>query len=305
MKGLLIGEVQRLLARRMLRWLALLAVASIAVAGVLTFLNTEAVDDAEMEARRRAVQAQVEACIESRQDVPAPPGEDGRPPTLEDRCSFGAGPSLQDPRFRLRQLTGVFQGTTAPLVVVGWLIGASSIGADWQARTVTTLLTWETRRRRVLVAKVVAAVLVACAFTLAAQAVLAGALAPSAALHGTTAGTGGTWLRTLAGVLARGTALVAVATAIGFAVASIGRNTAAALGIGFAYFVVLENAVGGFLADFRRWLLLGNAIVWVSGENGGGDVGGRSVVAAGLFLASVAVGLVLAAAVLFQRRDVA
>ena len=305
MKNLLVGEVQRLLARRMLRWLALLAVASIAVAGVLTFLNTEAVDDAEMEARRRAVRAQVEACIESRQDVVAPPGADGRPPTLEDRCSFAAGPSLQDPRFRLRQLTGVFQGTTAPLVVVGWLIGASSIGADWQARTVTTLLTWEPRRRRVLVAKVVAAVVVACGFALVAQAVLAGALAPSAALHGTTAGTGGTWLRTLAGVLARGTALVAVATAIGFAVASIGRNTAAALGIGFAYFVILENAVGGFLADFRRWLLLGNAIVWVSGENGGGDVGGRSVVAAGLFLAAVAVGLVLAAAVLFQRRDVA
>ena len=63
--------------------------------------------------------------------------------------------------------------------------------------------------------------------------------------------------------------------------------------------------MGGFLADFRRWLLLGNAIVWVSGENGGGDVGGRSVVAAGLFLASVAVALVVAAAVLFQRRDVA
>ncbi len=305
MKRLLIGEIQRLLARRMLRWLALLAVASIAVAGVLTFLNTEAVDDAEMVARRQAVRARVEACIETREDGPAPRAEKGAGGRLEDRCRFAAGPGVEDPRFRVRQLTGIFQGTTAPLVVVGWLIGASSIGADWQARTVTTLLTWEPRRRRVLVAKVVAAVLVACAFALAAQAVLAGALAPSAALHGTTAGTGGTWLRTLAGVLSRGAALVAVATAIGFAVASIGRNTAAALGIGFAYFVVLENAVGGFLADFRRWLLLGNAIVWVSGENGGGDVAGRSVAAAGLFLASVALGLVLAAAVLFERRDVA
>ena len=305
MKDLLAGEVQRLLARRMLRWLTLLAVVSIAVAGVLTFLNTEDVDDAEMAARRQEVRARVEACIESRQDASLGPGENGPPPGVEDRCRFGAGPSVEDPRFRVRQLTGVFQGTTAPLVVVGWLIGASSIGADWQARTVTTLLTWEPRRRRVLIVKVVAAVLVACAFALAVQAVLAGALAPSAALHGTSEGTGGTWSRTLAGVLARGTALVAVATAIGFAVASIGRNTAAALGIGFAYFVVLENAVGGFLADFRRWLLLGNAIVWVSGENGGGDVGGRSVLAAGVFLAAVAVALVLAAAVLFQRRDVA
>ena len=45
MRGLLVGEVQRLLARRMLRVLALLGVAAIALAGVLTFLNTEDVDD--------------------------------------------------------------------------------------------------------------------------------------------------------------------------------------------------------------------------------------------------------------------
>ena len=303
MTGLLVGEVQRLLARRMLRVLGLLGVASIAFAGVLTFLNTESVDDAEMERRRQAVRARVEACIEARQDVP-PLSAEGEV-SVEDRCRFGPGQSLDDPRFRLRQLTGVYQGTTAPLVVVGWLLGASSIGADWQSRTITTLLTWEPRRVRVIVAKVLAVVLVAAAFALLAQALLAGALAPSAALHGTTVGTGGTWLRTLFGVLARSTALVAVAAAIGFSVASIGRNTAAALGIGFAYFVVLENAVGGFLADFRRWLLLGNAIVWVSGENGGGDVGGRSVVAAGLFLVSVAVGLVVVAVAAFRRRDVA
>ena len=300
----MVGEVQRLLARRMLRWLALLAVAAIGFAGVLTFLNTENVDDAEMERRRQAVRAQVEACIEAREDVAPGSGAEGGL-AVEERCQFGSGASLEDPRFRLRQLTGIYQGTTAPLVVVGWLLGASSIGADWQSRTITTLLTWEPRRIRVLLAKVLAAVVVSAGFALLAQALLAGALAPSAALHGTTGGTGGTWLRTLFGVLGRGTALVAVAAAIGFSVASIGRNTAAALGIGFAYFVVLENAVGGFLADFRRWLLLGNAIVWVSGENGGGDVGGRSVVAAGIFLGTVALGLVVVATAFFRRRDVA
>lgn len=306
MKGLLAGEVQRVLARRMLRVLALFGVAALAVAGVLTFVNTDDVTEAEMDARHAEVRAQVQACIQARQGLPdRPPLPGERQASVEEACQFRAGRSLEDPRFHLRRLKGVYQGTTAPLVVVGWLIGASAIGADWQSRTITTLLTWEPRRVRVIVAKVLAAVLVAVAFTLVAQALVAGALAPSAALHGTTAGTGGTWSRSLAGVLARGTTLVAVATAIGFAVASIGRNTAAALGIGFGYFVVLENAVGGFLADYRRWLLLGNAIVWVSGENGGGDVGGRSVIAAGLFLVAVALGLVAAATVLFQRRDVA
>ena len=304
MTGLLIGEVQRLFARRMLRVLALVGIVAIAFAGVLTFLNTEKVDEAEMDARRAAVRAQVEACIEARQDRPLPSLDEQQVPD-EEACRFRAGASVEDPRFRLRQLRGIYQGTTAPLVVVGWLIGASSIGADWQSRTVTTLLTWEPRRVRVLVTKVLAAILVAAAFTLVTQALVAGALAPSVVAHGTTAGTDGAWLRSLFGVLGRGTALVAVATAIGFSVASIGRNTAAALGIGFGYFVILENAVGGFLADFRRWLLLGNAIVWVSGENGGGEVSGRSVIAAGVFLTAVAAGLVVLATIFFQRRDVA
>ncbi len=304
MTALLIGEVQRLLARRMVRVLALLGVAAIVVAGVLTFLNTEKVDEAEMAARREAVREQVEACIRASQERPPPP-RDSREIPVAEACQFRAGASIEDPRFRLRQLRGIYQGTTAPLVVVGWLIGASSIGADWQSRTVATLLTWEPRRVRVLLAKVVAAILVAAAFALVAQALLAGALSPSAIAHGTTAGTDGVWLRSLFGVLARGTVLVAVATAIGFAVASIGRNTAAALGIGFGYFVVLENALGGFLAGFRRWLLLGNAIVWVSGEDGGGEVSGRSVVAAGVFLTAVAVALVVLATMFFRRRDVA
>jgi len=92
---------------------------------------------------------------------------------------------------------------------VAWVIGASSIGAEWQARSITTLLTWEPRRARVLAAKVVE--------------------------------------RHRHQRRVRG--------------ASIGRNTAAALGVGFAYFLVVENVVGNFLAGFRRWLILGNSVV--------------------------------------------
>ena len=134
---------------------------------------------------------------------------------------------------------------------------------------------------------------------------LSAALLPSAYLHGTTAGADGDWFVSVLGVLLRGTGLVAIAAAVGFSVASIGRNTAAALGIGFAYFLVIENVVGSFLEDFRRWLILGNAIVLVSGEDSGGEVFGRSVVAAALYLTAVGVGLLAAATLAFRRRDVA
>ncbi len=99
---------------------------------------------------------------------------------------------------------------------------------------------------------------------------------------------------------------MAIAAAVGFSVASVGRNTAAALGLGFAYFLVIENVVGSFLEDFRRWLILGNAIVLVSGEDSGGDeVIGRSVVMAAVYLAAVAIGFLAAATAIFRRRDVA
>jgi ABC-2 type transport system permease protein len=307
-RALLAGEVERLLARRLVRVLALIAVVAIALAGILTFLNTEGVSAAERSARQRRARAELEACLErsaSEVGPPEAPEGPGAPPiSPEERCSFAVG-AVDDPRFALSDLKGILQATTGPLVVVAWLIGASSIGADWQSRTMATILTWEPRRPRVLLAKAAASALVACAFAVAAGMLLSAALLPSAYLHGTTAGTGGSFGRSLAGVALRGTAMVAIASTLGFAVSSIGRNTAAALGIGFGYFVVFENVVGGFLEDYRRWLLLGNAIVLVSGENEGGDVFGRTVLEAGVYLAAVALVLLASATLLFRRRDVA
>ena len=309
MRALLAGELRRLLARRLVRVLALLAVLAIALAGVLTFVNTEDVPPAELAQRRARARADFEQCVEQGgpqvgpREVPDQPGPRSEVP-VEERCQFTVG-RVEDPRFELRDLKGILQGTTAPLVVVAWVLGASSIGADWQSRTITTLLTWEPRRGRVLLAKACASIVVACGFALLAGALLAAALLPSAYLDGTTAGTGDTFGRSMAGVALRGEAMIAIAAALGFSVASIGRNTAAALGIGFAYFLVIENVVGSLLADYRRWLLLGNAIVLITGEDEGGEVVGRTVLEAGLYLTAVALLLMAVATVLFERRDVA
>jgi ABC-type transport system involved in multi-copper enzyme maturation permease subunit len=290
----------------MVRVLVLLAVGGIVVAGVLTFLNTGHVGDAEMAARRQAADARVADCMAGG-EITMREGREPPPPDIPrtgNFCRFLVG-DVDDPRFELRRLKGILQGTTAPLVVVAWLIGASVIGSDWQSRTVTTVLTWEPRRARVLLTKAFACIVVACGFAVAAQALLGLALLPAAYLHGTTAGADGEWLRSVTGVLLRGTGLVAIAAAVGFSVASIGRNTAAALGIGFAYFLVIENVVGSFLEGLRRWLVLGNAIVLVSGEDGGGEVVGRSVVVAALYLTAVGIVLLAVATVVFRRRDVA
>ena len=139
-------------------------------------------------------------------------------------------------RFQLRSLPDVLLGTTFFIVVIGWVLGASFIGAEWNAGTVTTLLTWEPRRGRVIAAKVLAGLGSVFVLSVAIQAILAGTLAVDARLNGSTAAAGG-WLSDTIGTGLRAAALATIAAGIGFAVAAIGRNTAAALGAGFGYVV--------------------------------------------------------------------
>ncbi len=199
----------------------------------------------------------------------------------------------------------LLQGVSGALAVVGWALGASLVGAEFASRGMTTLLTWETRRGRVFLAKAATVVAAMAAFALCVLALVTLAMWPALALHGAPLGPNDPTWASLAGVVGRGVALAAVGAAMGFAIATIGRNTAAALGAGFAYVVVLENILGNSVAEWRRWLLLGNIIVFVSGTSNGGDVPGRSVTGAGVFLAAVAITLLVGAAATFWRRDLA
>jgi hypothetical protein len=169
----------------------------------------------------------------------------------------------------------------------------------------TTLLTWETRRGRVFLAKAAATLAAMAVFALCVLALVALAMLPALALHGAPLRPSDPTWPSLAGVVARGVGLTALASAMGFAIATIGRNTAAALGAGFAYIIVLENILGSSIERWRRWLLLGNVIVFVSGDDNGGDVPGRTVTGAGVFLAAVAATLLVGAAGTFWRRDLA
>ena len=134
MIALAAGELRRVLARRMVRVLALLAVLGIALAGVLTFLNTEAVSSADLAGRRQAADARVAACLAGG-SLPQLQGRDAPPPgdrRTENFCRFVVG-KVDDPRFKLRSVKGIPQGTTGGLVVVAWLIGASVIATTFRA----------------------------------------------------------------------------------------------------------------------------------------------------------------------------
>ena len=205
--------------------------------------------------------------------------------------------------FRLASMPDVPLGTAFPLVVIGWLLGASFIGAEWHAGTVTTLLTWEPRRVRVVLVKAVAGIASVFILTMILQAVLAASLALAASLNGSLGGSEG-WLTETGAIALRVSALAALASAIGFAFAAVGRNTAAALGAGFAYVVVVENLVRGLKPQWSAWLFGENAGVFLLGPSSDFPFVARSQLGAGIYLGLLSAILLAVATLVFRTRDV-
>jgi ABC-type transport system involved in multi-copper enzyme maturation permease subunit len=201
-------------------------------------------------------------------------------------------------------LPDVLMGASLVLVSVAWILGASSIGADWHAGHVTTILTWEPRRGRVMLAKIGASLTSVFVVSLVIQALLGAALAVAAAGAGSTAGADAAWLMESAGVALRVALLSTIFAGFGFGLASAGRNTAVALGVGFGYLVIVENLVRGLRPRWMPWLLTENAALFIIDLPGDFPLLGRSTVDAGIYLCAVTAVLLLAAAGVFRVRDV-
>ena len=298
-------EVRRLWARRLTRTLAAVFFVGIVTAPPL-------VDWAFRERARIEREADLEGCVQAqppkvRDGVTMPTIPEGiASPTERSRLCEQAIPR-RDGTFHLRDVGEILRPMGALLIIAGFMLGASAVGADWQAGFIPTLLTWEGRRVRVFLAKLVAAagtVLLAVALW---ELLLTLVLAPFAAAGDATGRTGAAWLRETTGLGLRNAAVAAGAAALGYAIALVGRGTAAALGGGLAYVLVLETVLGPNFKPLRPWLVLNNAIVFVKGqfEGGpGGDVPGRTVVAAAVILATYLAAALTLTAGLFRRRDV-
>ena len=303
------AEFRRLLARRLFRIIALLAAIGLAGGGVLAFATSHSLSETtyqqrvkEAEAKRIAQRNNVEACL--RQHGYDENSSDRVPESIAQACFPKQPITAHDPRFHRTRLKGILQGLSGVLCIVGWVIGASFVGAEFASRSMTTLLTWEARRGRVFLAKLIAVTTTVAAFAAIVLLVAMAVMLPSMVMHGGPLRPTEPHWPGLFGILGRGTLLAALGAGIGFAIATIGRNTAAALGAGFAYILILENILGSSLVRWRRWLLLGNVIVLVSGK-ASSDVPGRSVTGAGLFLAAVTATFAIAAASAFRVRDIA
>lgn len=305
MTDLIASELRRALSRRIVRLFAAAALLGILIAAVTVTFRSEKPSGSAEEALR-AFEAQVQRCISGDFEFPTEFGQptDVPPDAREDFCRHsGIIPQPEQRTFSYSRMDGVLLGTAVPLIIAAFLLGASLIGAEWRAGTMTTMLTWESDRLRLFLTKLGVAVLVCVGFALAVHLTLMLAMLPVAALRGSLAGTGGDFVRTLLETLGRSSLMIGVAAALGFAIGATGRNTAAALGVGFVYVAVIEGFLTGFLPWFRPWSLVGNAIIWVGGE-GSREIAGRSVGGAGLLLAGYAAGVSAIATSIFRTRDV-
>ncbi|MEO6318066.1 MAG: ABC transporter permease [Acidimicrobiales bacterium] len=253
-------EVRRCLARRLVRWLILLALLGCGLAGVIGWRE--------------------------------------------------AGPAGTADELRLVELWGgddPILGIAAFFLPAGAVVaGASMIGAEWRAGTFVMLMTWQPHRRRVATAKLLACGVVAAAVAIGLLVLFGAAFLPATLWgRGTTAGVDAAWFASLSGGMLRIAATTALAAMLMAAIAMIGRNTAAALGVAFGYLMLVENIVRAWKPWAGRFLLGENGAVFVTGADLETAAFTRSTLTAGLTLTGyVAMAAVISVA-LFQRRDIA
>lgn len=307
-------EVRRGLARRSTRVLVTLAVALIVTVAVGVFVNSRA--------EASSVASRAEAARDRQQYVDDCVGSGGFGGEVEARsaaelrqaCDLSAAPVSEyeaDKRFKLTSLwpggsDGGVLGVTALFLVIGALIaGATFIGGDWRYGTVATLLTWEPRRLRIFLSKAAAVAVASLVIGILLQSLVSASLLPSAWWRGTTEGADAEWFRGLAGATLRTSALGAGAALLGYAIAMLGRNTAAALGVAFGYVAVVEALVRGVKPQWQRWLIGDNSTVVLFGEQVDSAPFERTLLEASVILVVYLVAVLAVAGVSFTRRDVA
>jgi hypothetical protein len=279
------AESRRLVKRRFARYLTLGAVVVlIAIAAGMFFTNTavgpEQVAKAEATAQAEFQQSVAQAdrdraaCVQAKASGTAPTDGSQFPedcaemytPTREDFRAEWYMPSTFDFRENFGYMITTF---AAILAMVAFVIGASYIGAEWNSGGMMNLLLWRPQRLKVLGTKLGALLIGVAGLTVVIGALWTGAFVAIAALRGTSESmTSGAW-QSFGLMGLRAFAMVLVAGAIGFGLASLGRHTAVALGVAVGIGVVAQFGVYAVLSlaevKFAEvWLMPTYALAWLN-----------------------------------------
>lgn len=210
----------------------------------------------------------------------------------------------------LGDVLALVEGIATMVILLGIVLGASLVGADWASGTYATLLTWEPRRLRALVARLAVVAAAVFSITGALQALFVATFRAAIALRGTTAGAPADWLGQVTWTGFRVAITAAAFSLVAAALATIGRSTVLAVGSLFGYLVIVEGFLVGFVQGIDRWLLVRAMSVVVTDEpmfgfdEGDGLVEVMSVARGRLLVLGYVVVLAVIAAAVLRRRDV-
>ena len=339
--ALLRSEILRARSRRSLRWMSLLAVLAVLGVCALMWFSTGRVTQTELDAAASSFLAEqqmyYEQCIADPTLTAEQVDEFCYQPTAQEAAQNALW-NLDRRPFDQDGFDGLlhFAGGIGALVCL--LLAATTGGADWGARTMGLVLSWEPRRTRVFLVRLLVVVVLALlveglllviALGLGSLIADAHALDP-AALSQLQLAEGPTPadLGDATELALRWLPLAALAAAGSFAVAMLTRSTGWAIGASIGFVAVVESVVQGVWAWGSQWLVQTNIAAWLSGgitwvvdrnaaQQGYGLVGpggGENTVPPGSILISDTRGLATLAALVvvagllswitFRRRDV-
>lgn len=261
-------EMRRALHRRAVRVLIAVALLGCAMAGVIAFLGSQG---------KTLTELRIE--------------QDGHPAIMTDWWIADAH-------------EGYLAFAMFFLILGGFFGGATVAGGEWRAGTVTTILTWEPRRLRVIAARGLSAALLAFAISLGLQVLFLASFMPSVAANGTTAGVDQSFWVGLIVAMVRISLVTAAAAVLAAALATAARNTAFAVITAFAWMAVAESLIRGLKPSLGPWLWgenIGTVVTWSQIPDAEFTRGPLTALAT---LSAYFIVIVVLACVSFQRRDV-
>ena len=277
------AETRRLVKRRFTKLFVLGGLLILGAVAVGTFFTSEKVgpdqiavaqQQAESNYRQSLAEAEkIKRDCEAAQGTPEaasfPPKCEGLyTPTQEDFRAEWFLPPTFDFRTKFPDMVSTL---AAIMAVVGFIIGASFVGAEWSSGGMMNLLLWRPQRVRVLATKLIAFLAGLTALTVVVSVAWTGLFTLIAQARGSTASmTSGAW-QSMALMELRALALVVAAGTLGFGLASIGRHTAMALGVVVAVVIVFQFGLGTVLnlahaKFFEAYLIPVWLIAWMSKE---------------------------------------
>lgn len=248
------SELLRARSRRLVPMMLVAGVLLIVVAIVIAGANSHKPTPQQVAAEEAFSQKQFARCMEGK-FLPSGEPVPGGFASLEDFCRQATAPS-SDVGLQLRDAPDIIDHTGTFTILLGVVLGASLGGADWTAGSITTLLTWEPRRIRVLLIRAIVVVLVILAATVFLQALLLAAFRLAVAARGTSIGAPSTWLSEAWKAILRVSVVASAFGLIALAIAMVGRSTVAAVGVFFGYLVLFEGVIAGFRPSIQDRLLV-------------------------------------------------